>query len=103
MRAVVTDMGANLGSTADDTVLLNVTYQATNVAWIFHSLTFGAPATGNQIRLDLTAVSTGSGSPSVGNFVDAVVFGDAVPEPSSFVLALGGLALLLRWKRHGSR
>jgi len=84
MRAVVTDMGTN-------TVLHDANYTATNVAWILHEVTFPVLATGNQLRLQMTAISTASGNNSVGNFVDSVAFGN-VPEPSTWWLAAGGLA-----------
>lgn len=89
MRAVVTDMGTN-------TVLHTADYTATNVAWVLHEVTFGSLATGNQLRLQLSAISTASGNNSVGNFVDSVAFGNVVaPEPSTWAFALCGLALIL--------
>lgn len=92
MRAVVTDMGTSA-------VLHDATYSATNVAWILHEVTFSSLATGNQLRLQLTAVSTASGNNSIGNFIDAVAFGNTVPEPSTLLLALAGVGVLLLCRR----
>jgi hypothetical protein len=101
MRVVVTDLGTSAG-VGDDTVLHDMNYSATNVAWILHRVSLG-PATGHQLRLDLTPISTAAGNPSVGNFVDAVVFGE-VPEPSTYALMSAGLAaLVLRRRFHSSR
>jgi hypothetical protein len=87
MRVVVTDMGTS-------TVLHTADYTATNVAWILHKVPFAAPATGNQLRLEMSAISTASGDNSVGNFVDSVAFGN-IPEPSTWVLAFGGVLVIL--------
>jgi hypothetical protein len=99
MRVVVTDLGLAPGS-GDDTVLHDANYLATNIAWIFHNVALG-PATGNMLRLDLTAVSTAAGNPSVGNFVDAVIIGE-VPEPSTYALMLAGFAAMALWKRRSA-
>jgi hypothetical protein len=48
-------------------------------AWGTHTATFVVPAGQTCTRFAFRAVSTGSGSPSVGNFLDAVDFSISIP------------------------
>lgn len=101
MELSITDLGLdNIFGTADDTVLFDKDYSATTENWVFNSsegedkiLTLG-----NNLRFAYSAVSTGSGRASVGNFLDAAKFGlasevledaQAVPEPASLFALLG--------------
>lgn len=100
MNLSITDLGLdNIFGTGDDTVLFTKNYSADTSAWVFNTNAGENPiiTLGNNIRFAYSAVSTGSGNPSVGNFLDAADFGvDAgvvvsVPEPSQplSVLAIG--------------
>ena len=96
MALTITDLGLdNLFGSADDTVLFTKQYSATTSAWVHNTNAGEAPiiALGNSIRFAYSAISTGSGSPSIGNFLDAADFGvgvgaTTVPEPST-LLGLG--------------
>jgi hypothetical protein len=79
MRLTITDLGIDgiFGGT-DDTVLYTNTYSDTTAAWGFYSSGNVAAALGNTIRFSYGAVSTGSGSPSIGNFLDIAAFGVGV-------------------------
>lgn len=93
MRVDVVDLGLDLFDAGDDTSLFSQEYAATTASWVFTSLT-GLHSLGNDIRLSFTAVSTGSGSVSVGNFLDAVRLEAAVapvPLPATGVLLFGAL------------
>lgn len=57
----------------------------TTTAWGAHSGLYTVPAGQTLTRFGFNAVSTGSGSPSVGNFLDAVTFGNG----SCLVLTTG--------------
>ena len=50
-------------------------------AWGVHAADFVVPAGQTCTRFAFRAVSTGSGSPSVGNFLDAVAFTVTIPAP----------------------
>ncbi|MEM9218108.1 MAG: PEP-CTERM sorting domain-containing protein [Cyanobacteria bacterium P01_F01_bin.150] len=114
MKLSITDLGLdNMFGTADDTVLFMKNYSATTAKWELNtSENEDAIMTmGNNIRFAYTAVSTGSGSKSVGNFLDEAKFGLAsdvtpdavqdVPEPASILglLAIGGLFGAFRKKQ----
>jgi hypothetical protein len=108
MRLSITDLGADglLGGTDDTTIFTN-TYSADTTAWVFNTSLGLSPLTalGNTVRFSYTAVSTGSGDASVGNFLDAANFGvgvaTPVPEPATLGLLGGGLLgfLLMRRRR----
>lgn len=100
MRLTITDLGVdNLVGTSDDAILFAKDYSDGNGAWGFYS-SAGLPvisALGHTTRFAYTALSTASGSISVGNFIDAADFGvgvavTTVPEPASIALLGLGLA-----------
>lgn len=100
MALTITDLGIdNLLGGGNDTVLFTKQYSATTSAWVQNTNAGEAPiiALGNNIRFAYSAISTGSGFISVGNFLDAADFGVGVgakvPEPSS-VLGLGLVTLV---------
>lgn len=107
MKLTITDLGLDgVFGGEDDTNLFQKNYSATTAAWNYNSSAGEDPirALGNNIRFSYSAVSTGSGSPSVGNFLDNANFGvnimdvepEAVPEPiTGLVVAagVGGAAL----------
>lgn len=109
MNLAITDLGLdNKYGTQDDTVLFTKNYSATTAQWETNTsenedviMTLG-----NNMRFAYSAVSTGSGSQSVGNFLDAANFGLAsevtpddkrqdVPEPVSAlaILAIGAVSV----------
>ncbi len=101
MNLAITDLGLdNVFGTADDTVLFTKNYSATTAAWVFNTNAGEAPiiTLGNNVRLAYSAVSTGSGKPGEGNFLDAADFGvnvGVVPEPLTILgagtaIAFGG-------------
>ncbi|MEO1678840.1 MAG: PEP-CTERM sorting domain-containing protein [Pseudomonadota bacterium] len=96
MRVLLTDLGDDGEyGTADDTDLFDRQFSATTAAWqVNQSSDFGSiSALGGDLRLSFTAVSTGSGSPSVGNFIDDVTVDvSPVPLPAAGLLLLGALA-----------
>ncbi|MEM7796887.1 MAG: PEP-CTERM sorting domain-containing protein [Cyanobacteria bacterium P01_C01_bin.118] len=107
MNLAITDLGLdNVFGTNDDTVLFAKDYSATTAQWELNTSENEASimTLGNTMRFAYTAVSTGSGSKSVGNFLDAANFGLAseitpdaadVPEPASILalLAVGGISV----------
>ncbi len=109
MNLAITDLGLdNVFGTLDDTVLFTKNYSATTEAWVQNtSENEDAIITlGNNMRFAYTAVSTGSGNKSVGNFLDVANFGLAseitpdadpqdVPEPVSAlaIFAIGALSV----------
>jgi hypothetical protein len=109
MNLAITDLGVdNVFGTLDDTVLFTKDYSATTEAWVLNtSENEDAIMTlGNTMRFAYTAVSTGSGNKSVGNFLDVANFGLAseitpdsdpqdVPEPVSAlaILAIGAISV----------
>ncbi|NEQ51804.1 MAG: PEP-CTERM sorting domain-containing protein [Leptolyngbya sp. SIO3F4] len=108
MNLAITDLGAdNKYGTNDDTVLFTKDYSATTAQWELNTSENeeSIMTLGNKIRFAYSAVSTGSGSKSVGNFLDAANFGLAsevtpddkrdVPEPVSAlaVLAIGAISV----------
>lgn len=105
MRVEIVDLGADdRAGTADDTTLFSRVFSATTEAWIFsRSSSFSeVTALGGDVQVAFTAVSTGSGSVSVGNFLDAVrLHGDvpAVPLPVPALLLIAGLYMLVRIRR----
>ncbi len=73
MRVIATDLGADgVVGGGDDTVLLNELFSDGNTAWGAYTRQLTDSATGNIIRFEYRAVSTASGSASVGNFVDGI-------------------------------
>jgi CshA-type fibril repeat protein len=73
MRVVATDLGADgVVGGGDDTILLNKLFSDGNTAWGVYTEQLTNSATGNVIRFEYRAVSTASGSASVGNFVDGI-------------------------------
>ncbi|MEA5552380.1 PEP-CTERM sorting domain-containing protein [Anabaena cylindrica UHCC 0172] len=115
MNLAITDLGADgIFGGGDDTSLFTKNYSATTAAWVFNT-NAGEPTIttlGNKIRFAYSAVSTGSGSPSAGNFLDAVSFGvgvgasaTSVPEPATMLglLAFGAFgATSLKRKKVGA-
>lgn len=105
MNLAITDLGLdNVFGTPDDTVLFTQNYSATTVAWVFNTNAGEAPiiTLGNNIRFAYSAVSTGSGNSSVGNFLDAADFGvnaGVVPEPLTILGAATAIAFGASFKR----
>jgi hypothetical protein len=101
MSLTITDLGADgIFGTSDDTTLFTKNYSATTAAWEQDTNAGESPiiTLGNTLRFAYSAVSTGSGDASVGNFLDGVSFGvgvgaKTVPEPASILglLAFGAL------------
>lgn len=112
MALIITDLGSdNLFGTSDDTTLFTKNYSDGTTDWGFYtSATENAIyALGNTIRFGYQAVTTASGSSSIGNFLDAADFGVGiggcnsctVPEPATLGLiglGLAGLAFSRRRK-----
>jgi hypothetical protein len=101
MALTITDLGAdNTFGTSDDTTLFTKNYSATTAAWVLNTSKSVAPifALGNNIRFAYSAISTGSGDSSIGNFLDNANFGvglDIPEEEIPFELETSaGLALL---------
>jgi hypothetical protein len=105
MKLTITDLGLNgIFGGGDDTTLFAKNYSATTAAWVKNTNAGEAPiiTLGNNLRFAYSAVSTGSGNPSVGNFLDAASFGlgvgavnTKVPEPASILglLTFGALGV----------
>lgn len=108
MNLAITDLGLdNLFGTDDDTTLFTKNYSATTEGWVLNDSADEAAITtlGNNLRFAYSSVSTGSGSKSVGNFLDAARFGlksdvlggetKDVPEPGLLLglLLFGGASL----------
>lgn len=106
MNLTITDLGEdNIFGGGNDTILFTNNYSATTAAWVKNTNAGEAPiiTLGNNLRFAYSAVSTGSGSPTVGNFIDGASFGVGVgpepdpptdvPEPASILglLAIGAL------------
>lgn len=103
MRLDITDLGGDgVFGTGDDTLLFSKEYADGNQSWGFYTSAGEAPiiALGNTVRFSYVAVSTATGNPSVGNFIDAADFGvgvaQAVPEPMTLSMILAGLVPLYR-------
>jgi len=104
MKLTITDLGIdNLFATKDDTELFAKNYSATTENWLFHTSELEKPifTLGNDMRFSYSAVSTGSGNNSVGNFLDAADFfvvdnKARIPEPSTILglLVFGGVRIL---------
>lgn len=113
MNLAITDLGTdNIFGTDDDTTLFTKDYSATTESWVLNDSLDEATITtlGNNIRFAYSAVSTGSGRKSVGNFLDAAQFGlksevfedtQDVPEPGLLMglLMFGGMGLKKLSKR----
>ncbi|NCR39598.1 MAG: PEP-CTERM sorting domain-containing protein [Microcystis aeruginosa W13-11] len=100
MALTITDLGSdNLPGGGNDTVLFTKQYSATASAWVQNTNAGEASiiALGNNVRFAYSAISTGSGNISIGNFLDAADFGVGVgvtvPEPST-ILGLGLVTLV---------
>lgn len=79
MSLTITDLGINgIFGGGDDTTLYTNQYSDTTAAWGLYSSGNVATALGNTIRFSYEAISTGSGSTSEGNFLDAASFGVGV-------------------------
>lgn len=82
IRLTITDYGDdNTYGTGDDVTLYQHDYNTDKTNWVFYSSsTDGVTLTalGNTIRFEYQAVSTSTGEPSIGNFIDAANFGVGV-------------------------
>jgi len=110
MRVDLLDLGGDdIAGTSDDTLLFSNVFSATTEAWILsRSSSFAdIAALGGDVRLSFTALTTGSGSVSVGNFLDGVRLyaelpSDPVPPmpgPATGLLLVGALGALSLWRR----
>lgn len=87
IRVSIYDLGPGGVVDGDDVLLLSELFADTNVAWGYYLRPLGI-STGNTLLLEFAAVSA-AGGPTVGNFLDAVGFGErVVPEPATGMLAL---------------
>ncbi len=97
IRVQATDLGPDgtLGG-SDDTSLLSESFSAFRSGWEPHFVPLGT-ASGNSLLLEFTAVSTSSGNPGAGNFIDAVEFGEdsSIPQPIPTVSEWGLVVLML--------
>lgn len=105
MNLTITDLGDdNILGGGNDTILFTNNYSATTAGWVVNTNAGEAPiiTLGNNLRFAYDSVSTGSGSPTKGNFIDDVSFGVGVgavnspaevPEPATILglLAVGAL------------
>ncbi|MFQ5491900.1 MAG: PEP-CTERM sorting domain-containing protein, partial [Phycisphaerae bacterium] len=82
----------------DDLSLMSEQFSATNVAWNFHPRPLGI-STGNPLLLEFAAIFSAGGSLGAGNFLDAVGFGENVPEPGTFALLMLGAGVCCRRRR----
>lgn len=115
MQLTITDLGVdNLRGgveTAADTVLFQKQYSTGTADWATYDSFLEAPifALGNNIRFAYSAISTGSGNASIGNFIDNADFGVNVatslvqtPEPASIlsllVIGMLGVETILKRK-----
>jgi uncharacterized repeat protein (TIGR01451 family) len=79
-RAGVDTMNLKIGSPGATVAQINPTnnttsFQTGNTAWVVYQGTYTVPPGQTTTRFEYKAVSTASGSQSVGNFIDAVRFG----------------------------
>ncbi|MBP3996508.1 Ig-like domain-containing protein, partial [Pseudomonas koreensis] len=73
MRVNAIDLGADgIVGTADDTILFSEQFADDNTQWGSYSRVLTTQATGNLIRFEFRAVSTSTGDPTEGNFVDGI-------------------------------
>jgi hypothetical protein len=110
MQARFYDLGAdNAVGGGNDTLIYSANFSATNVAWVFHQINFGVKPNNNNILVQFEAISTGSGNPTVGNFLTAVSLDNTfnsitptagIPEPSTFALLAGALVTLAYKRRN---
>jgi len=105
MNLTITDLGDdNIFGGGNDTILFTNNYSATTAGWVVNTNEGEAPiiTLGNNLRFAYSAVSTGSGNLTIGNFIDGASFGlgvgavnspSEVPEPASILglLAVGAL------------
>ncbi|RDC71343.1 VPLPA-CTERM sorting domain-containing protein [Rhodovulum sp. 12E13] len=110
LRFALTDLGGDGGpGGGDDTTLFSDEFSASTAGWVLNTGSTFSPVTalGGTVRLSFTAVSTGSGSASVGNFLDAVSLTaeapPAVPLPAGVPLLVSGLAALALLRRRRAR
>jgi hypothetical protein len=91
----------NTFGTFDDILAFSQSYTTGNSAWaLYAEQDVFTSIDGGKYRFSYEAVSTASGSPSIGNFIDAPYFGvDAIPEASSSLLGLIAGAMFLRRRR----
>ena len=102
MNFAITDAGLdNIFGSDDDSVLFSQNYSATTANWNLNDSSEVDPilALGNDVRVSYSAVSTGSGRASVGNFLDNAQIGvsnlptPAEPVPFELETSLGLMVL----------
>jgi PEP-CTERM motif len=94
MKLTLTDLGVDgMFGTGDDTPLFSQTF-TTGTSWQRYSGD-GIVALGHTVRFAFDSVSATGGNMGQGNYLDAADFGvgvGVVPEPSTWVIFLAGLA-----------
>ncbi|MEM9137014.1 MAG: hypothetical protein AAGB01_06670 [Cyanobacteria bacterium P01_F01_bin.42] len=111
LNFAITDAGRdNLFGSDDDFTLFSQDYSATTANWVLNDSVNVSPilALGNDVRVSYSAISTGSGNDTVGNFLDRAEIGisrtpsEDVPfefESSVGLMLMGGAFVMHRRKK----
>ncbi|RKZ48833.1 MAG: hypothetical protein DRQ58_03530, partial [Gammaproteobacteria bacterium] len=85
-RAGVDTMELNIIDTDSGSIIATRQVSTDNTAWVEYSGTFTVPVTTSEVDVTFTAISTATGSLSVGNFLDDAGFTFSGPTPDLFSL-----------------